>query len=228
MQNVVRRCCLCIRFGSVNPVCLINCRTAPERSSIFKATFLIFKVDRKRTAFIEVLQVFPANKPLKVLGKRASMEIGRVQDPAMPERATPNESAISGAERDFSLLARWPSAASPWRGEGGRAGGGGGGGEQSGVPITEPKLCLAGRQNKARGARGERRQRGRELFVPQRAPLDGGDAHARSLQWRLARERAEIAQPMAALAERASERRTGKKKNFPPFENKCVKRCNLG
>ena len=132
------------------------------------------------------------------------MEIGRVQDPAMPERATPNETAISGAERDFSLLARWPSAASPWRGEGGRAGGGGGGGEQSGVPITEPKLCLAGRQNKARGARGERRQRGRELFVPQRAPLDGADAHARSLQWRLARERAEIAQPMAALAERAS------------------------
>ena len=153
MQNVVRRCCLCIRFGSVNPVCLINCRTAPERSSIFKATFLIFRVDRKRTAFIEVLQVFPAHKPLKVLGKRASMEIGRVQDPAMPERARSNDTAISGAERDFSLLARWPSAASPWRGEGGRAGGGGGG-EQSGVPITEPKLCLAGRQNKARGARG--------------------------------------------------------------------------
>ena len=102
---MVRRCCLCIRFGSVNPVCLIISSTAPpsspERSSIFKATFLIFKVDRKRTAFIEVLQVFPANKPLKVLGKRASMEIGRVQDPAMPERATPNESAISGAERDF-------------------------------------------------------------------------------------------------------------------------------
>ena len=115
------------------------------------------------------------------------MEIDRVLDPAMAKRATLNKTAISGAERDFSLLARWPRAASPWRGEGGRAGGGGGG-EQSGVPITEPKLCLAGRQNKARGARGERRQRGRELFVPQRAPLDGGDAHARSLQWRLARE----------------------------------------
>ena len=96
------------------------------------------------------------------------------------------------------------------------------------MPITEPKLCLAGRQNKARG-----KEEGAE-----RSP-DGATGRAAGAEERAATrryqtqcgERKSRNPPMAvalAAAEAAEGGGTEKKKNFPPFENKCVKRCNLG